>query len=269
MRATARDGGAPRILKLVMPGLHATSSREAAALAAAAGRGHALLHAHDDERGALLLEALGPSLEQAPVPVLDALDLMVQALRTAHRPVPAGAVVVDVAGERAAHLSSLAERWRSRPDVLDPRVRDAALAALDRRSAALPTVVASGRAVVGHGDAHPSNLLRVTAPREGAPDGWVWVDPQGGPADPAHDAGTLLRDGARHLEAAAARGDDPRALHDGWVRLVAGTLDLDEDAVRDWALGERVATGLHVLGFGAETVGRRFLTSAGLLVPDA
>lgn len=249
-----------------MPGLHVGSAPEAAALGAAAGRGYALLHAHDEARGALLLEALGPSLEQTPGPFEDALDLMARVLRTAHRPVPPGTAVPDVAGERAAYLSSLAERWRDRPDVLDPGVRDAALAALARRSAAWPGLVASGRAVVGHGDAHPSNLLRVERARDGAPDGWVWVDPGGGPADPAHDAGTLLRDGARHLEAAAARGEDPRELHEAWVRRVAALLDLDPDAVRDWALGERVTTGLHVRGFGAEAVGRRFLATAALLV---
>lgn len=271
VRATVVGTGAPRVLKLVMPALHVgsgatASTREAAALEAAAGRGHALLHAHDEARGALLLEALGPSLEQVPTPVEEGLDLMARVLRTAHRGVPPGTAVPDVAAERAAYLSSLAARWERRPDVLDPAVRDHALACLARRSAALPAVVAAGRAVVGHGDAHPSNLLRVAQPREGAPDGWVWVDPGGGPADPAHDAGTLLRDGARHLEEAAARGEDPRALHDRWVALVAARLGLDEDAVRDWADGERVTTGLHVLGFGAEAVGRRFLRTAGLLL---
>ena len=107
-------------------------------------------------------------------------------------------------------------------------------------------------AVVLHGDAHPGNTLLVTAPRDGAPAGHVFVDPDGFRGDPAYDAGVVLRDWSRHLT-----GPDASTTLRGWCDLVAERAEVDPARVWAWSFLERVSTGLYVTSFGAERVGAR------------
>ena len=55
-----------------------------------------------------------------------------------------------------------------------------------------------------HGDPHPGNLLAVR-PRQGAPKGWCFVDPDGFVADRAYDLGVALRDWSWLLAGDAAQ----------------------------------------------------------------
>ena len=47
-----------------------------------------------------------------------------------------------------------------------------------------------------------------------------------------------------------------------WCRLVAGRSGLDATAIEDWALLERVSTGLVALSLGMAEAGRAMLRSA-------
>ncbi|WP_168929737.1 aminoglycoside phosphotransferase family protein [Nocardioides sp. GY 10127] len=251
--------GEPRVLKVRLP--DPTLADEARVLRAAHGCGYARLHGHvaaaelgvGEGGDALLLEHLGPTLDAAGGAPPDRLRVVARTLREAWAVEPPP--LVPRPEDKAVSLArSVRETDARLGGVTDPGVLRAALAAADRLAGW------DGPEVTVHGDPHLSNLLR-------APDargtGWVFVDPDGFPADPAHDLGVALRDWVTTL---AEAGSGARALHESWCRLVAEETDLDAGRVRDWALLERVSTGLYVCGFGADRVGRPYLESARALV---
>jgi streptomycin 6-kinase len=53
-----------------------------------------------------------------------------------------------------------------------------------------------------------------------------------------------------------------RPLAESYAQLLADRTGVDVTRIWRWAFLERVSTGLYVLGFGSEAVGRPFLTSA-------
>lgn len=251
-RATTRDGQ-ERVVKVGVPGHDLVA--EARVLGAAGGRGYALLHGHAPEHDAVLVEALGPALAQSGAPPERAIALLADTLCEAWRlPLDAVPPGEDKAVTLRALVVDLDERL-GRPT--DRRVLRAALDHADALAGHDPATT-----VVLHGDAYPGNALPVTAPREGAPTGYVFVDPDGFRGDPAYDAGVVLRDWCSHLT-----GPDARTRVDGWCDLVAERTGTDRDRVRAWAFLERVSTGLYVTSFGAERVGRPFLETAAHLLP--
>ena len=156
-----------------------------------------------------------------------------------------GAGTVDKAVELAEGVRELDQRLGG---PTDPAVLRAALDHADALAGW------TGPTVVVHGDPHPANALR--AP-DGRGSGWVLVDPDAFRADPAYDAGVVLRDWSTHL-----RGPDARRTLRGWTALVADRTGLDPERVWAWAFLERVSTGLFVTSIGAERLGRPFLDSA-------
>lgn len=246
------DDGLPRVVKVGVPGHDLVA--EARVLEAAGGRGYAVLHAHDVQHDAVLLESLGPALARTPGPPERTIALMADTLREAWRlPLDAVPPGEDRAVTLRALVVDLDERL-GRPT--DRRVLRTALDHADALAGHDPAFT-----VVLHGDAHPGNTLPVTAPREGAPAGHVLVDPDGFRGDPAYDAGVVLRDWCSYL-----RGTDARARLAGWCDLVAERTGTDPVRVWAWAYLERVSTGLYVTSFGAERVGRPFLDVAAHLL---
>lgn len=251
--AARTTDGHDRVLKVVAP--DPDLADEAPVLAAAGGRGYVLLHEHDSARRALLLERLDGSLETAGASVDTVLDRLVDTLVEAWR-LPLA--TVPVGGDRAREvLATVLARQESLGQPCPPEVVGAAAGAAERLSAGDDV----GAHVVLHGDPHPANAMRVREERPGAPGGHVLIDPAGRRGDPAHDVGVTLRDWTGRLE-----GSDARDLLEGWVQHAARRSGLDPDRVRDWAYLERVSTGLYLLGFGADRLGRRFLASAAALV---
>ena len=248
--------GEPRVLKLVAP--DPTLADESRTLRAADGRGYALLHAHDPGRRALLLERLGPSLEQSRRPPEQCLAVLADTLLEAWRLPVASAPEVPPGEDKASQLHRyLAETDDRLGHPCPPAVLHAALALAERRAAAYRPE----ECVVVHGDPHPANLLRVLEPRAGAPAGHVLVDPDGFRCERAYDVGVTLREWNGRL----ARAADPRALLEGWCALAAHRTGTDEQAVWEWAYVERVSTGLYVTALGADRLGRAFLDAAALL----
>lgn len=246
-RATTGDGEA-RVVKVGVPGHDLLA--EARVLTAARGQGYALIHGHDPGRDAVLIEALGPSLQQTAGTPERVIGLVADTLRDAWRlPLDAVPPGEDKAVSLRGLVTDLDERL-GRPT--DRRVLRTALDHAEELAGHDPAL-----AVVLHGDAHPGNTLPVLARRDGAPSGHVFVDPDGFRGDPAYDAGVVLRDWSRHLTGAGAR-----TRLRGWCDLVAERTGVDPGRVWAWAFLERVSTGLYVMSFGAERVGRPFLDTA-------
>ena len=245
-RARTRDGG-HRVVKLGIPGNDLTG--EAAVLAAADGHGYALLHAHDVERSALLMELLGTSLHRltwSPERTLAVLaDTLVEAWQVPLETAPAVTVGID---DKATLLHAMVgDLWERLERPCPAPVVGRALRYAERRAATLDP----DRCVVVHGDAHPGNTLRVAAPRAGAASGFVLVDPDGFRCAAAYDLGVAVREWAVG-----------RSALEGYCRLLADRTGVAAPEIWEWGYLERVSTGLYVLSFGAETIGRAFLTSA-------
>ncbi len=244
--------GALRVVKVLMPDPGLVD--EAPVLAAAGGRGYAVLHDHDTERAALLLERLGPSLDRSGLPAERVLDALVDTLREAWT-LPLDEVPAPGPGGKAASLRRMVVELDDRLGACAARVRRQALEYADRRIDA-----GDPDAVVVHGDPHPANALRVDRPREGAASGYVFVDPDGFRCDPAYDLGVVLREWTRRLE------EGGRAVLEGYCDRAAERAGLDRWRIWEWAFLERVSTGLYVSSFGGTALGARFLGTAELLL---
>ena len=94
-----------------------------------------------------------------------------------------------------------------------------------------------------HGDVHEWNALE-------AGDGFKLVDPDGLLAEPEYDLGIIMREDP--LE-----GD----LHER-ARWLAQRTGLDEKAVWEWGVVERVSTGLLGTRVGLQPVARQMLAAA-------
>nr|NLI49482.1 phosphotransferase [Propionibacterium sp.] len=268
-----RVRGRDAVLKLARPG--AELARQADVLAAARGYGYVHLFDRDDEHGALLLERLGRSLEARaqelfrPVPAELAppllqgnvlIEPMIGSLQEAWRlPPDAVAAGADVA-HRATVLHALIHRLADELGVRDRygAAVDRALVYTDHRL----NLRSASREVLCHGDPHLGNLLEVLSPRPGAPDGYVFVDPDGIVCEPEYDLGVVLR-GFNRLVLAAA---DPVVEVRGWCATLASLTGTDAEAIWQWAFIERVGSGLYLMEQGWPERGQPFLEAASWLI---
>ena len=161
-RARTVDGD-DRVVKVGIPRNDLTA--EAAVLAAADGRGYAVLHAHDVAANALLIELLGTSLHRLGWSPERTLGVLADTLAEAWRvPLATAAEVTAGVDDKATLLHRMVvELWERLDRPCPARVVDQALRYADRRAAGFDP----DRCVVVHGDPHPGNTLRVTAPRHG------------------------------------------------------------------------------------------------------
>jgi streptomycin 6-kinase len=223
----------------------------------AAGRGYVRLFAADLDRKAILLEALGPSLQRSAKTPEEQLTLLAETVMLAwedpegRRP-PRGE-------DKASSLHDLIGRlWNEVDHRTSAEVLNQAMAYAERLA-----FVADSELVVVHGDPHPGNLLLVPRPRAGAETGYCFVDPDGFVADRAYDLGVMLRDWTTRL-----RQRDDRATLEGYCDLLAGITDVDPTRIWQWGFVERVSTGLYLMSFGAEAAGAPYLRTAELLLDD-
>lgn len=250
-RATTADGGAA-VVKLVLPGQPLAA--EADVLSRADGRGYARLIAVDLDRRALLLEALGPSLDRSGLPPQEQLLTLARTLRLAWQ-VPAAEG--DAPRALAADLALFVVRtWAALDRPCPQAVVTQALVCAERRADVDPADL-----VLAHGDPHPGNLLAVPAPRPGAETGHCLIDPEGLLAERAYDLGVALRDWSLRL----VEGTAVPTLR-GYCALLAAETGVDAQRIWEWGYLERVSTGLLLTSLGASTVGASFLRSAALLL---
>lgn len=254
-RARTADGR-HAVLKLAIPDPEFAS--QVWTIAAARGRGYARLIEHDLERHAMLLEALGSSMDRLQLPPERMIELLSRTLEQAWRVPRWPGLTVTQAQEKAGQLSVFVSRlWEQLDRPCPERVVTQALDFAHQRAAAFDL----DGCVVVHGDPHPANALQVTSPREGAESGFVFVDPDGFLADPAYDLGVVLRGWCSQLLAG-----DPLTLARRYCRQLANCTGVDETAIWQWGFLERVATGLFIMRLGAEELARPFLVTAEHLV---
>jgi streptomycin 6-kinase len=157
--------------------------------------------------------------------------------------------------DKATQLVGIIERHR-RPDD-EPRWGRPLAAALElaRHLAATRDL---GRDVLCHGDPHQENALLA---RGGS---YKLVDPDGLRCEPEYDAGVVVRDFSREV-LAIGEPSSARAWHGRLCRELAGRTDTDPERVAQWALVERVTTGLYLRWFDDVGTAESFLDAATLL----
>jgi streptomycin 6-kinase len=256
--ARARTGdGLEVVLKLGVP--DPDFADEVGTIDRARGRGYVRLLAHDAERYAMLLEALGPSMTTLDMAPEGQLETLCHLLRQAWEVPRATTGRHASAVNKASDLHEFVQRHSSDLDrPCSEQVLAQALLFAGRRAAALDP----DRCVVVHGDAAAVNALAILAPREGAETGFVFVDPDGFIGDPAYDLGVALRDWCPQLLAS----DEPLSLARRYCRLLADGSGVDEQAIWEWGFLERVTTGLFVRSLVGNDQDQPHLDTAELLV---
>jgi streptomycin 6-kinase len=252
-RVTTADDQ-PAVLKLALP--EPLLETQIVTLVAAQGCGYVQVLAHDTQRGALLLEALGPSAEQSLHDVPVVLSLTAAALKQAWQvPLEFYPPLRDESEHKAAGLFALVQGLAA--DRTDQRLQgvvDQALHYARQRLKARDPA----RQVVVHGDAHAGNLLRVTRVRRGAEMGYVLIDPEGFRCEPEYDLGVALRGWNTQLLATS----DPQSELRSWCAQLAHSTKTDAEAIWQWAYLERVSTALYLAHHGMPELGRPFFAVA-------
>ena len=232
------DDGTEAVLKLIVPRDGDAARHEAIVLRLAGGDGCPRLLRADVARGALLMERLGRSLYELGLPIDRRHEILVSAAQRIWRPafdsgLPTGAAKADLLA------TFIAEMWEQLDRPCGERTIEDALACARRRGAAHRDETA----VLVHGDVHQWNALEAGA-------GFKLVDPDGLLAEPEYDLGIIMREDP--LE-----GDLPAR-----ARWLARHTRLDEAAIWEWGVVERVSTGLLGTRVGLQPVASQMLAAA-------
>lgn len=230
--------GTQAVLKLMVPRDPSAAAHEITVLELAAGEGCARLLRHDVTRGALLLERLGRSLSELRLPIGRRHEILVSAAMRIWRPAPRSGLPTGATKARWL-ADDISAAWDELGRPCSERVVDHAL----RCAASREDAHRDERAVLVHGDIHQWNALE-------SENGFKLVDPDGLLAEPEYDVGVLMR-------------EDPLVgdLRERACRLARRT-GLDEDAIWQWGVVERVSTGLLCTRVGLQPAGREMLAAA-------
>jgi len=239
--ATLVDG-TEAVVKVMMPVDDAGAARhEATTLRLASGEGCAQLLREDTDRGALLLERLGPPLSKLGLSIAQRHEVMCATLCRFWR--PASGYGLPTGSEKAEWLIEFISLiWEELDRPCTTRAVDYAIECALMRIAAHD----DERAVLVHGDVHQSNLLQ-------SGDEFKLVDPDGLLAEAEYDMGILMREDPLEL-----MSGDPRERS----RWLAVRCQLDAEAIWEWGVVERVSTGLLATKIGQQPIGQEMLRAA-------
>ena len=235
--AVCQDGS-KAVLKLIVPRDAGAAAHEATVLRLAAGEGCPRLLQADVARGALLLERLGRSLYELQLPIRRRHEILFSAASRIWRPAP-GADLPTGASKAEWLANFITEMWVELDHPCSERAVDYALACASRRGEAHRDETA----VVVHGDVHQWNALE-------AGDQFKLVDPDGLLAEREYDLGIIMREDPLD-------GD----LHER-ARRLADRTGLDEAAIWEWGVVERVSTGLLGTRVGLQPIAGQMLAAA-------
>jgi streptomycin 6-kinase len=234
--------GTQAVLKVLVPRREGGfDDHEATVLRLADGDGCPILYRNDADRGALLMERLGPSMFALSLPYEQRLPALCDAAAAIWR--PAADVVLPTTAAKAGWLIDfVTTKWEALDHPCAERTIEHALRCGQRRSPAGHPE----QPLLLHGDVHQWNALQ-------AGGGFKLVDPDGLVGDAEYDLGVILREDPAEPLAA-----DPMAT----ARWMADRYGLDATAIWDWSVIERVSTGLMATGIGLQPVGRELLALA-------
>jgi streptomycin 6-kinase len=241
LRVVQADG-TPAVLKLCVPHRGAAARNEILALRLADGGGSPRLLRYDCERGALLLERLGRSMNELGLPIAQRHEHLCAAAMRIWRPAP-GCGLPTGAWKGQWLANAIPAMWEELGRPCSERAVRHALECAARRVAAHD----ESRAVLVHGDVHEWNALE-------SGDGFKLTDPDGLLAEAEYDLGVMMREDPVEL----MRGD-PRDRALSLARRGGG---LDATAVWEWGAAERVSTGLVLTQIGLQPAGREMLAAA-------
>jgi streptomycin 6-kinase len=234
----------PAVLKLCIPRDGDAARHEAAVLASANGGGCAALFRSDIDRGALLMERLGRSLNELDLPIRKRHEIMCSAAERLWR--PASDLDLPSGADKGRWLIDFIEAvWERTDRPCTERAVAYAFECAERRIAAHD----DERALLAHGDIHEWNTLATAddATR------FKLIDPDGLLAEPEYDLGIIMREDPVDL----VEGDPRRRS-----RWLARRTGLNEKAIWEWGVVERMSTGLLLTEIGLEPVGRQMLVAA-------
>jgi streptomycin 6-kinase len=230
------------VMKLLVPRSNDFALNEIRVLHHANGQGCAELFAHDEDRGALLMEALGPSLFDLGM-TRDARDVIFcNVAKKMWR--PAQGLGLETGAAKAARLSAdIARQWEETNRPCSEAAIAYALVCAQRRQIAHR----DERSVLVHGDIHEWNVLQAGV------DSYKLIDPDGLLAEPEYDLGVIIR-------------EDPEAMFESepfdranWFARETGG---DANAIWEWGVVERVSTGLVLTTIDMQPIGRDMLAAA-------
>ena len=239
--------GAPAVLKLVVPRDADAAHNEATALRLANGVGCVQLLREDADRGALLLERLGRSLHELALAIDRRHEILCDTAARLWRPAPECGLPTGHDKGRWL-IDYVTTTWEELDRPCSERAVDDAIACARRRIAAHD----DDRAVLVHGDVHQWNALEASG-------GFKLIDPDGLLAEPEYDLGIIMREDPVEL----VNGDPHQR-----ARWLAQRTRLDETAIWEWGVIERVSTGLLCTKIGLQPVGRDMLTAADHVVGE-
>lgn len=242
------DDGTPAVLKLVVPRADDAARNEATTLRLAMGEGCARLFRYDEPRAALLLEKLGPSLDELNLPVQQRHEILCATAAKLWRPAPGCGL--PTGPEKAEWLVNfILTTWEEFNRPCSEKAVDYALACAATRIAAHD----DDRAVLVHGDVHQMNALQ-------ADRGFKLIDPDGLLAEAEYDIGILMRGDPIEL-----LSGDPRDR----ARWLAARTSLNETAIWEWGVVQRVASGLNCTRVDLQPLGRQTLAVADVVAENA
>jgi streptomycin 6-kinase len=213
----------------------------------AGGRGCAQLYEFDESTPAMLLERLGPNLDDLGLTVAQMMVAITATLESFWRPVTDDCELPTGAAQAAWLSEYIIKTWADLGRPCERAVIDRAVAYCDERAAAFDF----SRSVLVHGDAHGWNTL------DAGGGTFKFVDPEGLRSERAHDLGIPMREYNRPLLA----GDTQRLVRER-AELLASLCGLDPEPVWHWGFIERVSTGLaNIRDFGGDN-GAEFLEVA-------
>jgi len=235
------EDGSQFVLKLTIPHTDDAASNEIKVLTIANGKGCVELLRSDEEKGALLMERLGPTLHDLALPIGERHEILCAAMAQLWRPAPDSGLPTGAA--KAEWLVRfILKLWEELNRPCSERVIDHAIACATNRI----TRHDAERAVLVHGDVHQWNALQSN-------DGFKLVDPDGLLAEAEYDLGILMREDPIELLV-----DDPHER----ARRLALRCDLDATAIWEWGVVERVSTGLLCTKVDLQPAGRDMMMTA-------
>ena len=231
--------GREAILKVGLPGRD-QATNELRTLLAVRGRGYANIYRHDQAREAMLLERLGPKLDEFGLSVDAQIEVICATLAEAWVALPESTCFTTGA-KKAESLSEFIEAtWLEvgRP-CSERTIKTALRYAEQRRRSFNPDF-----AVLAHGDAHAGNTLLVPDQAWGY---FKFVDPDGLFVERAYDLAISMREWTSELLAG-----DPLKLGVRRCHQLAKLSGVGPESIWQWGFIERTSTGLLCTKIGLE-----------------